>query len=68
MMEIIVEIPSEHKKIHFYCSSCQTPEQVAQKAFGVLGNLQSEATLPCGGVGIRWSQEIPYSLSNPVIL
>lgn len=34
-MEITVEILSEHKKTHFYCSSCQTPEHVAQKACGV---------------------------------
>jgi len=34
-MEITVEIPSEHEKIHFYCSNCQTPQQVAQKACGV---------------------------------
>lgn len=32
VMEIIVEIPSEYKKSHFYCSSCQLSEPTAQKA------------------------------------
>lgn len=35
VMEITVEIPSEYKKTHFYCSSRQLAKLTAQKPCGV---------------------------------